>query len=309
MAAPKETSADYESLHADLLEKYRKRDSSHWRRRIQLAHDLVERYAVAPGRKAKKEVVVADMGCSIGTFALEFAKAGYRSYGVDFDPVAIQLARQLAVEEGVEPTFICGDLGDLPAELPEIDIAICFDIFEHLHDDELGSLLYVLKRHLSSDGCVVFHTHPTQYDYLIYRSIWRRLPLMLFRSARPELFNRVVKAYALLADFGATIIRGVSHEELVSRSRHCNQLTKDRLESTLTRLNYEIVFIETGNIYDYDREVQECFAKQPLAHRNLYGVARPRRGGGAGRADRLDADSFAPAEDQMPEHLHGMSGD
>ena len=105
-----------------------------------MANRLVSQYALPRlGHKSTSDIIVTDVGCSIGTFAIEFAKLGYRSYGVDFDPEALTQARRLCEEEKTHAEFICGDIANWNKQLPPIDIAICFDIFEHLHDDELGS--------------------------------------------------------------------------------------------------------------------------------------------------------------------------
>ncbi len=58
-----------------------------------------------------------DVGCSIGTFAIEFAAKGYRSFGIDFDQTALDIARDdLGVtgpdmEEMVELNFPVDDSG------------------------------------------------------------------------------------------------------------------------------------------------------------------------------------------------------
>ena len=95
LSKPKATSYHYgEECQTQLAEKYRNRQSNHWKHRIELVHRLVSQYALSRlGHKSVSDVVVVDVGCSIGTFAIEFAKLGYRSYGVDFDPEALKLAK------------------------------------------------------------------------------------------------------------------------------------------------------------------------------------------------------------------------
>src|SRR6185503_17586263 len=88
---PKATSYQYgEEYQTQLAEKYRNRHSNHWKVRVALANRLVSQYALPRlGHKSTSDIIVTDVGCSIGTFAIEFAKLGYRSYGVDFDPEAL----------------------------------------------------------------------------------------------------------------------------------------------------------------------------------------------------------------------------
>ena len=66
--------------------------------------------------------------------------------------------------------------------------------------DELGSFLRSVRKQLSKEGSLVFHTFPTQYDYLFFGRTYLRLPLVPFRNLSIPRFNRVVKAYASLVD-------------------------------------------------------------------------------------------------------------
>ncbi|MFH0911236.1 MAG: class I SAM-dependent methyltransferase, partial [Planctomycetota bacterium] len=170
MTTAKEAASAYgEAYQRGQAEKYRNRRNNHWRFRIELAHRLFERYAAPRFRgRPREDIVVVDAGCSIGTFAIEFARMGYRSFGVDFDPSALKVARELAGEEKVSPEFVCGDVAEWDDSLPPIDILVCFDLFEHLPDGELGVFLSAVKKRLSARGCILFHTFPTQYDYLLY---------------------------------------------------------------------------------------------------------------------------------------------
>ena len=114
MVEPKSTSYQYgRDCQMRLLEKYKNRNDNHWKIRIELANRLVEQYVFPQlEAKPKSDTVVVDIGCSIGTFAIEFAKRGYKSYGIDFDPAAIEIATHLAADEGVSPEFVCGDVSD-----------------------------------------------------------------------------------------------------------------------------------------------------------------------------------------------------
>lgn len=93
-------------------------------------------------------------------FAIQFNKLGFRTIGIDFDEEAIKIANQLNEKENTSAEFYVMDVANWKQELPSIDIAICFDIFEHLYDDEIGSLLYILSKQLLPKGCIIFHTLP-----------------------------------------------------------------------------------------------------------------------------------------------------
>lgn len=285
MSGPKATSAEYgRDMQLAQAEKYRNRENNNWKRRIALAKRLVERHVFPRLQdKRKSDTVVVDVGCSIGTFAIEFAKMGCRSYGIDFDPSGLEIARELACEENTNPEFVCGDVADWSAEFPKIDIAICFDIFEHLHDDELGACLTAVRKQLSEKGTLVFHTAPTQYDYIFFRKPRLRYPLLPFRRLSPKKFAAISKAYSLLLDIWSVWRTGLTHKERIKKSGHCNPLTRDRLKDILERSGYECLVIETANVGDYMKKVERQFERQPITHRNLYGVAVPAATDGGAR--------------------------
>lgn len=273
----KQTSAQYgEKYQLAQAEKYRNRDNNHWKFRIGLAHTLVTKYAL-PRLHGKqfKDIIVVDVGCSIGTFALEFAKLGFRSYGIDFDHEALKIARRLREEERVDVQFILGDISEWNLQASPIDIALCFDIFEHLQDDELGSFLQSIRKQLSSQGSLVFHTFPTQYDYIFFRKTLRRFPMVLFKDLPAQKFNNFVKAYAALIDVGLALGKGHSYKDRIRGEHHCNPTTKERLFDILRRAGFKILYLESANLYPFEKSIQELFSKQPICHRNLYGVVIP----------------------------------
>jgi len=280
MSNIKPTSFEYDLKYQQRqLEKYQNRTKNHFKDRIELAQRIVDQYVLPRLRDKQKQITVVDIGCSIGTFAIEFARRGYRSYGIDFDSSALEIARQLAKEENVSAEFICDDITNLSDNFSDIDIAICFDIFEHLHDDEIGSVLSSIKRQLSKQGCLVFHTFPTQYDYIFFSKF--RYPLIPFKYlASYKLFNLVVKIYSLLLDIGLLLMKSKTYKERIKKNSHCNPTTIERLKEILQRAGYEIIFIETSNIFKFEnkpsrQKLQKLFSYHPISHRNIYGVAVP----------------------------------
>jgi SAM-dependent methyltransferase len=261
-------------------EKYRNRKNNHWKIRIELAQNLITQYALPGIRgKPKKDIVVVDVGCSIGTFAIEYAKLGYQSYGIDFDPIALEIARQLSEEENVSPQFVCDDISWWNNNFPAIDIAICFDIFEHLHDDELGSFLTSIRKQFSKEGVLVFHTFPTQYEYIFFNKPYRRYPMIPFRHLSPSKFMKSVKIYSYMLDILSLLINGKIHNDIIKYYSHCNPTTEERLRDILMRAGFEIIFLELSNLnfYQSDKSIEEKFSNQPITYRNLYGVAAPKR--------------------------------
>jgi SAM-dependent methyltransferase len=242
--------------------------------RIELANRLVTEFMLPRFKgKTPKEITVVDVGCSIGTFAIEFARSGYRSYGIDFDPAALKIARELAQEEKVETDFVCGDISDWGKSFPPIDIAVCFDIFEHLHDDELGACLNAVRRNLSPAGGLVFHTFPTQWDEVFFTKSYISFPLIPFKILPPRVFNSIVKIYASLVDIVLLTTKGVTFREYIKLFSHCNPTTQERLVDIFQRAGFEIVYIETAQLYQLEPRIQKLFARQPISYRNIFGVA------------------------------------
>lgn len=277
-APPKSTSYAYgEAYQQEQVVKHRARAQNHWRDRIALAHSLVDRWALPRlADRQPADITVLDVGCSVGTMAIEFALRRFRAAGVDFDAAALALGRSLAQEEGVEVEFFQGDVADWRQLAGwQLDIVLCFDIFEHLQDDELGSMLQSLRREMSASGTLVFYSFPLQFDYLFFSRDILSWPLVPFLPLAPARFERVTRAYASLLDVGLLLATGKTYKDRIKTLSHCNPTTAQRLGDILRRAGFEVACIETTNLYTDKAHVRRRFARQPIAHRQVYGVAYP----------------------------------
>jgi 2-polyprenyl-3-methyl-5-hydroxy-6-metoxy-1,4-benzoquinol methylase len=284
--APKSTSFEYgQSYQAQMLDYYyqskEKNDNNTEYVRVELAKNLINKW-VLPRFSPKKpsELTLVDIGCSVGLFAIEFSKMGYNAYGVDFDQAAIDLAKKLNLDDGGSAHFFKMDVSDWNLVNP-IDIALCFDIFEHLHDDELGAMLFGIKKKLSPNGCIVFHTLPLQYDYLFWNQSKMKIEfpfiLSLFKNRSPQKFSRLAIFYSMILDILYFIRFGAIHKELIKKDGHCNPLTQERLEDIFSRCGYKLIFLESGFLGDsqFDKKQRDYFYKQSITHRSLRGIAIP----------------------------------
>jgi 2-polyprenyl-3-methyl-5-hydroxy-6-metoxy-1,4-benzoquinol methylase len=287
----KASSYEYGTAAQEQMLKYYRQSkissaSNHEYLRVMLAFDLVKSWALPRlSHKVPGEITVVDIGCSIGLFAIQFAKRGYNSYGIDFDSAAIEIARRLNDEENASAQFMQMDVADWNCKLQPIDIAICFDLFEHLHDDELGALFHAMKKQLSKDGCIVFHTLPQKYDYLFWngkRGIVE-FPAVLrpFFNLRSSRFSRVVEIYSLMRDIVSLCKGSVTHKKSIKKADHPNPLTKESLSDILERAGYEVLKMDTGFLGEIqvDPRYKAQFLKQPVTHRSIYGVTAPRKQG------------------------------
>lgn len=262
---------DYgEKYQKDQIRKHRNRHRNHWKARVDLLYNLIERYYSA--KKDKKDIITVDIGCSIGTMAIELAKSGYNSYGIDFDEEALKIAKQLCEEENVIVELSNEDVANWKQDFPSIDIAVCFDIFEHLHDDEIGSLLQSIKKQLSPEGIIIFHTFPSEFDHIFFDRSYLGFPLIPFKYLPEKIFGRIVKAYSALIDIFLLLTIGYTYKERIEFIEHCNPSSKQRLKKIFERAGYEILCLESSNLYPFKKNIQKQFSKQEITYRNLYGA-------------------------------------
>ena len=136
---------------------------------------------------------------------------------------------------------------------------------------------------MSESSSLVFHTFPTQYDYLFNASKGRyRYPLLPFRKLKPATFTRIARAYASLLDVYWLLRSGHNYREMIKKRSHCNPLTLERLTDIALRAGFEIKVMELNQLYPDDLftahpDIQGKFRKQPISYRNLSGVLVPKK--------------------------------
>jgi SAM-dependent methyltransferase len=80
---------------------------------------VAETEGLAPGR-------ALDLACGEGRNAVWLAERGWRATGVDFSEVALDKARALAAERGVEADWVHADVTDFRPEPRAFDLALIF---------------------------------------------------------------------------------------------------------------------------------------------------------------------------------------
>ena len=99
--------------------------------------------------------------CHFGLDTLSWARLGARVTGVDFSERAIEAARALAAETGLEARFVCAELGELPRVLDErFDVVYTSrGVLWWLPD--LGGWARVIAHHLKPGGVFYINeSHP-----------------------------------------------------------------------------------------------------------------------------------------------------
>lgn len=272
-----QSTATFEDLYtpdyvqAQLL-KFRNRHENHWRHHLRLAETLAAAHLPPPPG------TVLDLGCSIGTFALEFAGKGYTTMGLDLDPRALEAGDALAQEMQVEVQWLCADAATFTVPHP-VDGILCFDLLEHLLDDAIASMLQRVMKALKPGGVFLFHTFPTEFDHIFYKGRFVPLPLLPFAKAAPDAFEAMARRYARCLDGWFRLRYGKTHQQRIADTVHPNPLSKPRLEALLRGAGLEIRSLEaTLDVVNPLKPGQgwiasRFFRHQPIAQRSLYGAA------------------------------------
>lgn len=167
------TSEDYVREYFEYAaERYKERDE--W------ARNKINN--VLPHLELSRHDIVADIGCGIGTFALESAKESCQVYAVDYSPVALEIARELATEMGVSDkiTFILSSVENIPIDDGTIDKVVSANFVEHLYPEQFDALLKELKRMVKNGGCVVIYApNPHELNTRIPRPIRKVIKFIL----------------------------------------------------------------------------------------------------------------------------------
>ena len=262
-----------------LLRKIDDEDICHWHDRIKLFCDeIVERLDVP------EDATYLDLGCNIGTFAIELASRGKRATGVDLSREALDAAEAFSDFVGIDnrPEFVEGDVSDGTVFEPQsFDVILAEDIFEHLHEDLLERTFKNCELWLKPGGFLVFHTHPTKYDYLFHSRGWKSslalLPVMVYSMIHSERkFKRMVERYHRYVMNPLSKLRyGKTHEERILHNPHCNLLTVARIEDLTRSVGLVPLATKTACLYKRDREKKRTriLGKREYYHRNIYGIA------------------------------------
>ncbi|MCJ7736518.1 MAG: methyltransferase domain-containing protein, partial [Anaerolineae bacterium] len=115
-------------------------------RRLKQAFEVAE---VAPG------MTVLDVGCGRGEVMRRCADLGARACGIDYAPVAVQMAHGLGSTSAVDPSQLFGifqaDAKRVPFSDGVFDRVLMFDLVEHLWPWELKQAIAEAKRVLRPD--------------------------------------------------------------------------------------------------------------------------------------------------------------
>ncbi len=107
-----------------------------------------------PGEK------ILDLGCGVGTFAFHCAKAGARSFGIDYSSESIRVANELCAKFAVNDrtNFFLGNATRLPFQNEYFDKIVAADFIEHITNQEKEELLMEMRRVIKPGGFIIIFT-------------------------------------------------------------------------------------------------------------------------------------------------------
>jgi len=180
-------------LHAcEGYEEFSESQGERLSRRLSAAFALA---AVTPGMR------VLDVGCGRGEILRHCARLGAEAYGIDYAPVALDMASKVVADEKQSPgkTGVAqADAKILPFPTQSFDRALIFDVVEHLFPWELDLCLAEIRRVLKPGGVLIVHTAPNvwydRYAYPLVRFVRRLMGQGIKYPKNPRLLNVAANA-------------------------------------------------------------------------------------------------------------------
>lgn len=247
---------------------------NHWT----LTHEWIDRFV-----NSKKPQRVLDLGCAIGCHAIEFARKGHVTCGIDVLPQMIDRGRELVESLGLSNRckLIAGDVRHLHEYFDDgsFDVAVSCDTFEHLEDDAVVQTLIELKRVLRPGGRIIVQTSPGRHYYWFEPGRWKLLALLVPMAWLPDetftAYVRWLEAYPL---------RGVRREHVRFYRHeygHINCMDPVHLRELLERaglrrINTFAIHAHPGHKDEgclKRRWLRRLFGRKSVACRNVFGVA------------------------------------
>lgn len=155
--------------------------TNHWT----LTHEWIDRFV--DGTRPQR---LLDLGCAVGCHAIEFARKGHTTFGMDVLPQMIERGQELVDSLGLADRcrLIAGDVRELERYFApgSLDVAVSCDTFEHLEDDAILQTLEGLKRVLRPGGRIIVHSSPGRHYYWFEPGRWKLHALLLPAAWLPD---------------------------------------------------------------------------------------------------------------------------
>lgn len=248
---------------------------NHWT----LTHDCIARF-IDDGRPRR----ILDVGCATGCHAIEFARSGHETWGIDILDGMIAKGRELAESLGLAARVHLeqGDIRHLGERFESgfFDAAVACDIFEHLDDAALAEVLRGLRRVVRAGGTVVIQTSPGRYYYWFEPDRRKLLALLVPLAWLPD---RLLTGYVRALD--RWYVQGLRHEPPAfyrHEPGHINCMDPVHLAGLLRRAG--LANVRTFAVHahaGYKDEgclrapwTRRLFGRRSIAARNVFGIAQ-----------------------------------
>jgi ubiquinone/menaquinone biosynthesis C-methylase UbiE len=134
---------------------------------------------------------VLEIGCGLGTDAVQFARAGARYTGVDLTPRAVEIVRRRFELYGLEGTTRVADAENLPFEDDSFDVVYSHGVLHHTPDTQraFDEIYRVLR---PGGRAMVMLYHRGSYNYHVNIMTLRRFGAHMLRFAQgPAIVSKV----------------------------------------------------------------------------------------------------------------------
>lgn len=226
---------------------------------------------------------ILDVGCSVGGHAIQFAREGHQTWGMDLLPDMIRRGREFAETLGLAQRvhLLEGDIRVLDAHFEPafFDAAVACDIFEHLTDADLAKVLHSLKQIVRPGGKIVIQTSPGRYYYWFEPHRKRLLALLAPLAWLPD---RFFSAYVRCLD--RCLMQGIRGEPpsfYAHEPGHINCMDPIHLHAVLARAGLEHIRTFGTHAHPGFKDegcrraawTRRLFGRKSIASRNVFGVA------------------------------------
>jgi SAM-dependent methyltransferase len=151
------TARDYDERiealgEAHAIKTYWEPENKSDRRRIEVISNAIE---------ARRNEVVIDIGCGVGTFTYRIALKGGKAIGVDYSCASLKVAKSIAKSKFSKNTlikFIAADATHLPFQDSSADVIVAADFIEHIDNIRKGQFLDEAVRILNKKGRIIIFT-------------------------------------------------------------------------------------------------------------------------------------------------------
>lgn len=189
---------------------------------------------------------VLDMGCGVGTLLLALNREGFVPSGIDFDPVQISTAKQIAEKYGGENIdFKVGKIEERVFPDGSFDIVTSKDVAEHLPDKELEKYLLAGHSYLRKGGSLVIFTKPTRFSYLFEKEkIGLLLPFVFLNKEKLENYLNFLDRWI------PKIYKKISGKFMFNTWQepppgHCNCPDVNLFPNKVTNAGFKIIYYKT----------------------------------------------------------------